>query len=302
MYAGPPASIRISAPRLERPRHRSADTLTSSETETHIVDRLIEERAVRLRASPYWPAVRRLAYPVLGYRRAVEVADAIGGLSGREAMDWAEDFLSMRVEMNHLDTLPERGACVIVANHPGGIADGIAVWQAIKARRPDTIFFANLDAIRVCPGLAERVIPVEWREGSRTREKTRETLKLSVAAFKEERCIVVFPAGRMSVWDWRKLRLREEAWMPTAVSLARKFGAPILPLGIRQRMSLLFYTLGQVSDELKHMTVFHELLAKKDARYCMAFGDAWSPDDLSRDEDAASRQLREITESLAGRL
>ncbi|WP_241094963.1 1-acyl-sn-glycerol-3-phosphate acyltransferase [Marinicauda algicola] len=270
--------------------------------DTHIVDRLIEERAVRLRQSRAWPLVKAVFYPLLGYSRAVQVADAIAGLSGRDALDWAEGFLSMRVEAHGLERLPGEGACVIVANHPGGIADGIAVWQAIKARRPDAVFFANLDAIRVCPGLAERVIPVEWRVTARSRQKTRETLRLAVQAFREQRCVVVFPAGRMSVWSWKRWRLVEQEWMPTAAGLAKKFGAPVLPVGIRQRMSLAFYALGQVHEELKHMTVFHELLAKRGARYCLAFGPARDPDaDLPRSEAGATQVLRAETEVLAGR-
>lgn len=276
---------------------------TSPEDGLHIVDRLIEERAVRLRKSPVWPLVRAVFYPLLGYRKAVQVADAIAHLSGREALDWAENFLSMQVKVHGLDRIPESGACVIAANHPGGIADGIAVWQAIKAKRPDTVFFANLDAIRVCPGLADFVIPVEWRVTARSRQKTRDTLRLAVTAFKEGRCVVVFPAGRMSVWSWKRWRLVEQSWMPTAVGLAKKFDAPVLPLGIRQRMSLAFYALGQVHEELKHMTVFHELLAKRGARYCMAFGEPLGPNaDLPRGEAEATQVLRARTEDLAGRV
>lgn len=276
---------------------------TSPDDDLHIVDRLIEERAVRLRQGPFWPLVRGVFYPLLGYRKAVQVADAIEHLSGREALDWAQTFLSMQVEAHGLDRIPQEGACVITANHPGGIADGIAVWQAIKAVRPDTVFFANLDAIRVCPGLADFVIPVEWRVTARSRQKTRDTLRLAVTAFKEGRCVVVFPAGRMSVWSWKRWRLVEQGWMPTAAGLAKKFDAPVLPLGIRQRMSLAFYALGQVHEELKHMTVFHELLAKRGARYCMAFGEPLAPNgDLPKGEAEATEELRARTEDLAGRV
>ncbi|MAB69630.1 MAG: glycerol acyltransferase, partial [Oceanicaulis sp.] len=151
---------------------------------SHIVDQLIEERAVRLSANPrLWPWVKRIFYPLLGYRRACEIADALADKSGREAMDWAQDFLSMRTVETGIEHVPETGPCVITANHPGGIADGIAVWQALKARRPDMVFFANRDAIRVCEGLADVVIPVEWREAHRNREKTRDTLKRAITAF-----------------------------------------------------------------------------------------------------------------------
>jgi len=265
----------------------------------HIVDQLIEERAVTLRAGPLWPFVRALFYPLLGYGRAVEVADQLAGRTGAGAMDWSEDFLSMAVTVQGLAHVPETGPCVITANHPGGIADGIALWSALKARRPDMVFFANRDAIRVCAGLSDLVIPVEWRAGARSRDKTRETLRQSVEAFRAGRCVVIFPAGRMARWDWRAFRLVEQDWAPTAVSLARKFGAPVIPLGMKQRMSVMFYALGQIHEELKHMTVFHELLAKRGARYRLAFAPPVAPEDLPGDDAMASHALRSMSETLA---
>ncbi|MBL4537580.1 MAG: 1-acyl-sn-glycerol-3-phosphate acyltransferase [Oceanicaulis sp.] len=269
-------------------------------TQSHVVDQLIEERAVRLSANPWaWPLIKRVFYPLLGYQRARSIADALVEKSGREAMDWAQDFLSMSASVDGLDHVPETGPCVITANHPGGISDGIAVWQALKARRPDMVFFANRDAIRVCEGLADVVIPVEWREGHRNREKTRDTLKRAITAFQDGRCVVVFPAGRMSMWDWRTLSLRDESWQPTAVSLARKFKAPIISLGVKQRMSLWFYGLGLIHEELRHMTVFHELLAKKGAHYRLNFGAPLDPLTLAGDEQVASETLRLCSQGLA---
>lgn len=273
--------------------------MTHAPAPLHIVDQLIEERALRLRSGPAWPLIRRIVYPVLGYQRAVGVADSIAGLGGTAAMDWAQGFLSMAVTAEGLTHVPETGACVVTANHPGGIADGIAVWEALKARRPDMVFFANRDAIRVCPGLADCVIPVEWRAVERSRDKTRETLRQSVEAFRQGRCVVVFPAGRMARWDWGEFRLVEQDWAPTAVSLARKFDAPVIPLGLRQRMSLMFYALGQIHEELKHMTVFHELLAKRGARYRMKFAAPVAALDLPESDAAASTALRAMSETLA---
>ncbi|MCR9129154.1 MAG: 1-acyl-sn-glycerol-3-phosphate acyltransferase [Alphaproteobacteria bacterium] len=265
----------------------------------HIVDQLIEERAVKLRAGPLWSLVRAIFYPLLGYGRAVEVADQLAGRPGPGAMDWSEAFLSMPVNVQGLAHVPQTGPCVITANHPGGIADGIALWSALKARRPDMVFFANRDAIRVCAGLSDLVIPVEWRAGARSRDKTRETLRQSVEAFRAGRCVVIFPAGRMARWDWRAFRLVEQDWAPTAVSLARKFAAPVIPLGMKQRMSVMFYALGQIHEELKHMTVFHELLAKRGARYRLTFAPPVAPEDLPGDDAAASEALRAMTETLA---
>jgi len=284
------------------PDTEAPDTAQTGPTRdvTHIVDALIEERATKLMARPWlWSMVKAVAYPALGYRKAVRIADELRLQSGRDAMDWASNYLKMPLEVDGVDGVPKDGPAVVVANHPGGIADGIAVWDALKAHRPDMCFFANRDALRVCAGLADNIIPVEWREDERSRAKTRETLRLAIEAFKAGRCVVVFPAGRMAEWSWRERRLVERPWMSTAVGLARKFKAPITPVGVTQRMSLVYYALAQVSDELKNMTVFYELLAKKDARYRLRFGETFAHDALPGNDTAAAEFLRHTCAELA---
>lgn len=267
----------------------------------HVVDALIEERAPRLIGTPLWPVIKSIGYPLLGYRRAVYMADAIADLSGSDCLDWASDYLDLDVHTEGLDHVPAEGACVVVANHPGGIADGIALWDALKARRPDMLYFANRDALRVCPGLEERIIPVEWRDTQRSRMQSRDVLRRAMEAFKDGRCIVIFPSGRMSEWSWAKWRLMEKPWHPTAISLARKFNAPVVPLAVRQRMPVLYYALAQVNEELKDMTVFQGLIDKRRAKYRLQFG---RPITVGKDDgtDAqVTRMFRGICEQMAWR-
>ncbi|WP_421789337.1 1-acyl-sn-glycerol-3-phosphate acyltransferase [Hyphobacterium sp.] len=266
----------------------------------HIVDRLIEERAPKLRERPrVWSAIKALAYPLLGYQKALGIADAIAEKSGDETLKWVSDYLYLRPEAENLDRIPERGGCVVIANHPGGIADGVAVWDALRERRPDVCFFANRDALRVSPGLADLIIPVEWRQNQRSRQNARETLRSALEAFKSERCVVIFPAGAMAEWDWRQFRLREKPWMPTAVSFARRFNQPIIPLGVQQRMPVLYYALAQIHTELKDMTVFQGFIGKKGAPYPLRFGEAIDPRSLPESEAEATTIVREACEKLA---
>ena len=103
----------------------------------HIVDVLIAERAPRLTASPFWPVLRPGLYGVLGYGAAVKMADAIESLSGAETLEHVSNLLRLSVTTTNLDRLPATGRCVVVCNHPTGIADGVAVYDAIKQRRAD---------------------------------------------------------------------------------------------------------------------------------------------------------------------
>ncbi len=242
----------------------------------HIIDELIYERAPRLVKSPVWPVVKPLLYGILGYPKAVRMADAIADKGGAESLDYVSNLLSLDVGVRHLDRVPKSGRCVVVCNHPTGIADGVAVSDAILERRKDAIFFANADALRVCPGFAESLIPVEWVETKRTREKTRVTLSAAKAAFEAERCIVMFPAGRLARKN-AKGQLIDPPWAPTAVSLAQKYGAPIVPVHVAGPNSFWFHAFDAVSKELRDITLFHELLNKTGKHFDLTVGPMIDP-------------------------
>ncbi|MCG8440702.1 MAG: 1-acyl-sn-glycerol-3-phosphate acyltransferase [Caulobacterales bacterium] len=268
----------------------------------HIVDQLILERAEGLRSNhKAWALVRALAYPVLGYRKAVRMADQIAPMEGRMTINWMSTTLRLRVSAHDMPDIPSTGPLVVVANHPGGVADGLAVWDALVERRPDMMFFANRDALRVSPKLDSMIVPVEWREDARSRARNRETLRSASQAFRDEKAVVMFPAGRIAQWNWQDWRLRDPEWAPTPVAMARKYGAPILPVGVTARMSILYYALAQVSEELKNMTLFHELLRARGARYRLRFGELVDPHDLPADPTAAARRLRLTCEALSAR-
>jgi putative hemolysin len=262
----------------------------------HIVDELIEERCPRLAALPAWPLVRPLLYGALNYRAARAMADAIAPLSGQKALAYISTLLHLKLDVVGLEHLPREGRCVVVANHPTGIADGIAVSDLIGRVRRDDIFFANADALRVCPGFAETLIPVEWVLEKRTLEKTKRTLRAANAAFAAERAVVIFPAGRLA----RRIKgvIQDPEWEPSAVNLARKHAAPIVPLHIAGPYPIFFHTFSRFSKELSDITLFHELLNKAGQTYRITIGHPIAPDALSGEE--ASARLKAFCEKQLG--
>jgi putative hemolysin len=184
---------------------------------------------------------------------------------------------------------------MVVANHPTGIADGIAVFDAIRRRRQDAVFFANADALRVSPRLGESVIPVEWVVEKRTREKTRATLEAAKAAFAADRCVVMFPAGRIARVA-RDGSLTDPEWAPTAASLARKYAAPVVPIHVAGPTSTLFHLFNRISPELRDITLFHELLNKRRKSYQLKVGLPIAPTRLDIDAVKATFALKAFTE------
>ena len=268
---------------------------TPTRREPHICDVLIAERAPRLTRSLAWPLVRPFLYKLLNYRAAVRMADAVRPLSGAGALDHMSDLMDLKVAVMNPERIPASGRCIVVANHPTGIADGIAVFDAIRARRADAVFFANADALRVSPRLGEAVIPVEWVVAKRTREKTRATLQAAKEAFEAERCVVMFPAGRLARVA-RDGSITDPEWAPTAASLARKYNAPVVPIHVAGPNSTLFHLFDRVSQELRDITLFHELLNKRRKPYQLKIGKPVPPSRLDIDAVKATYGLKAFTE------
>ncbi len=261
----------------------------------HIVDVLIRERAPRLSRSPAWALVRPLIYGLLDYRQARAMADAVASMGGREALDYASALLQLHLAATGLDRVPKSGRLIVIVNHPTGLADGVAVDDALGPIRHDLVLFANADALRVNPRLGEVFIPVEWVEAKRTRERTRLTLTLARAALEAERPIVIFPAGRIA--RRRQGVLRDPSWAASALSLARRHDAPVLPIHLAGPPSRLFRLFDRFSGELRDITLFHELLNKRGGAFRLTVGPLIAPGSIA-DAAGATQRLKAYVEQI----
>lgn len=258
----------------------------------HMVDILIEERAKTLIKSRLWPIYRAILYPLLKEPKARRMADAIADLSGRDAMDYVSSILNLNVRKSGFEHVPAKGRVIIASVHPTGIADGVAMYDALKEKRPDLCFFANRDAIRVAPRLSEVVIPVEWVIEKRTRARSRETLVEAKKAFTDERCVILFPSGRLAYMDEMKV-LVEREWLTSVAIFARKYDCAIVPAHITARNSWLYYWFWKLNTELRDITLFNELLNKRGKRFDIEFGPAIPPEALDGDPVEVTKALRD---------
>jgi len=265
-----------SAPIADRASVFLPDTVRS---DLHIVDELIQERCPSFVGHWTWPLSRPILYNLLGYRKARRMADHLMTRNGEQSFDYLSEQLAMDITVSHAERLPETGRCIVAANHPTGLADGIAIWDVLRKRRKDIVVFANADAVRVNPRFTDIIIPVEWLMDKRSPAKTRETLRLAAEAFAQEKCVVIFPSGKLA-----KLvdgTLTEQDWFTTVVGLAKKQSAPIIPVNLKALNSRLYYFFAKVNGELRDITLFHELLNKQGAPFHFTFGSMISPEGLA---------------------
>lgn len=240
--------------------------------------------------------MRLLLEQLLGYHKTLRLGEELQHLDAKTIMDHMSELIAQDIKVTNIDNIPRDGPALMVANHPTGIADGIMVWDMISQVRRDAFFFANSDILRVLPQMNEVIAPVEWRIDRRDRNKTRETLQYTRKAMDEGRIGVIFPSGRLA--KRQRLRLHERPWMASAITLARKFDVPLIPLHIQARNSVLFYLFDLIHPTLRDITLFHETLNKARQPYRLKVGNEVRTKWLSDSVPDALEYLRNATLTL----
>ncbi|MEP5153956.1 1-acyl-sn-glycerol-3-phosphate acyltransferase [Planktotalea sp.] len=262
-------------------------------TEPEHIDRLLHERAPWLFQETAPVAfLRKSLQSALSYEQTLLIADRLKPLSAVQIMDRLAIHLCRNLSVSGIEHIPMSGPALIVCNHPTGIADAIMLWSALRKRRSDTYFFANRDIERVLPQMRDMIAPVEWRAEKRSHSATRRMLKFTAEATREERLGVIFPSGRLAYREG--LSLRERPWMGSAVTLARKFDLPIVPVHLKGRNSALFYLLSMIHPSLRDITLFHETLNKARAPFEVHAKAPIAVNYLPQDNEAAIAQLRAL--------
>jgi putative hemolysin len=264
------------------------------------IDPLIEERAKWLfRGTPTSRIARRILDRMLGYDRTIALGEHYRDMATPDVMAHVSEMICREVDISGIERVPARGPALIVANHPTGIADGIVLWHALRARRPDAFFYANSDILRVLPQFESMIAPVEWRLDKRTHGKTRETMAYTRRAIEAGRVGVIFPAGRLA--KRRGLRLYEREWMASAAMIARKFDLDVVPVNVRARNSWIFYLFDLIHPSLRDITLFHETLNKGRQPYRVTVGRPIPAAKLSPNSAEAIEELKARTLRLGGR-
>jgi putative hemolysin len=259
------------------------------------IEPLIAERAPWL-ANGRNPLIRAAMDRLLGLSQTLDLAEVCATLPSDRILSIMSSLIACTVKSQGRENIPRKGAALIVANHPTGIADGIILHHLFAPIRPDLFFYANSDILRVLPQLSDRIAPVEWRPEKRSHTKSRATLDFTRQAVAAGRVGVLFPSGRLA--QRRGLRLHERPWMASAAMIARKYDLPVIPVNIRARNSALFYLLDLIHPTLRDITLFHEVLNKEYQPYSVTVGRPIPPAHLPQSNEATIAMLREATLSL----
>ena len=155
------------------------------------------------------------------------------------------DALNVRIGVSDEDLarIPKTGPVVVVANHPFGAVEGLALARILLDARPDVRFLAN-NLLGMIPEMRPCLFLVDAFGGPGAKRRSRAPLREALSWLEGNGMLVVFPAGEVSRFDPRKGRVQDPAWNQAAARLVRRAGAAALPIFIHGRNSALFPSRG----------------------------------------------------------
>ena len=229
-----------------------------------------------------------------------QVMEVNGDKLGLDFVRGSLGSLQVKIEVEGLENIPEKGGFIMSSNHPLGGLDGFAFMKAIGEVREDFQFLVN-DILLNVVNLSPLFIPVN-KVGSNARA----ALKVIDETYSREIPILVFPAGMVSrMTDEGKIT--DLVWQKSFIAKAKSYKKDVIPVHISGENSRWFYNLSRwrtklgIKSNLEMFYLVDELFKKRNSILKVTIGKSVSYEDFdkSRNLNEWAMFMREKTYALA---
>lgn len=195
-----------------------------------------------------------------------------GELKGIAFAKFVFVFLKIKINLDpeELENIPKTGAFIIVANHPYGAVESLALMELLLTYRPDTLFMGNF-LLKRLPHLADHIIAVNPFEKIRHSSSV-SGLKLTLCKLRSGTPVAIFPAGEVSAFDLKTLSVTDRKWHPVVGKLIAKAGVPVLPIYFHGNNGVAFSLLRYIHPSLQTAMLPAELFNKRNQTIKISIG------------------------------
>ncbi|APV49440.1 GNAT family N-acetyltransferase [Betaproteobacteria bacterium GR16-43] len=240
--------------------------------------------------------------PALAFLRKVvreqEVNDFLAQNEGLEGIEFIDRILehfnfSYSIDSRAIENIPSEGRVVIVANHPLGLMDGIALLKVVSKVRKDVRIVAN-DILMRFPPLHPLLLPVANLGAGYN--------KANVAAIHDalanDEAVIIFPSGEVSRAGFKGIR--DGRWQAGFLRFAEQAKAPLLPVHLDGRNSALFYGVSTVFKPLSSLMLFSEAMRQRNVKLPVHIGEIIPWKEIAAVDIPRAQKIRRIASQLYG--
>ena len=197
----------------------------------------------------------------------VDFADEYPHLQGIEFVEQVLDYFSFSyaVSDRERENIPPSGKVMIIANHPIGTLDGLALLKLVHEIRSDVRIVAN-DLLMSLEALRSLLLPVRVLTGTSGKEHIQRIHR----SLEAEEAVIMFPSGEVSRLG--PSGIRDGAWYQGFLKMAQRAKAPILPIHISGHNSTLFYLASLLVKPLSTLMLVGQMFHQREKQITMTIG------------------------------
>ncbi|MCC5830066.1 MAG: lysophospholipid acyltransferase family protein [Phycisphaeraceae bacterium] len=179
--------------------------------------------------------------------------------------------VKIKVEAEDLAKIARSGPLVVVANHPLGGIEGLAMLSVVAKVRTDVRMMSNY-LLQIMPRLRPHFIFVDPFNTPSAIRKNIAGTRQCMDWVRAGHCLSCFPAGEVSSLSLRTRSITDPRWSPAFYRVARQAGATILPMFWEGRNSDLFQFVGLIHPRLRTALLTCEMMRLFDATLSVRIG------------------------------
>lgn len=198
-----------------------------------------------------------------------------------------EAGIKYHVPEQSLRQIPQKGAFILIANHPYGGVEGLILMDIITRIRPDFKIMANFLFEWVDP-IKDRVFSVNPFETHKGTHSSYNGLRKAFEHVVNGHPLAIFPAGEVSTYQPGSRIISDREWSTSAIRFIKNAEVPVIPAYFHGSNSWLFHVMGRVHPILRTAKIPSELLNKQNDVISLHVGSAISVKDQLELNDTSS--------------
>ncbi|SOH92966.1 Acyltransferase [Monaibacterium marinum] len=147
--------------------------------------------------------------------------------------------------------LPATGPLLVIANHPYGLLDSLALCKMLSETGQPFKIVANEVYGRAGP-IADYILPISFDSGREAARRNLQTRRAALAALNAGQIVAMFPAGATACPPRPFQRPHECPWSSFTARIAMESGAPIAPICFPTQSRPFFDNVGFVHPTLRN--------------------------------------------------
>jgi len=254
----------------------------------------LEERLPILEGGGWHATLRKAVEDLMGLpevrRRMDLLAERVA--SGEETFRAMLEVMEIELEATGVvEAIPSEGPVVLIANHPLGGPEPLALSTLALRARSDFKVLGNVE-VGALAGIEEWLLPLEILDGEGAVRRNLGMMKRALTHLREGGVLGVFPAGAVSHWQWKTARVEDPSWFSHTARIVKKSGASVLPIRFFGQNGPVFQFLGMVHPLLRSALIPRAFLAMRGRTLRCRAGKLLNRSELPGDPDETNSSLR----------